>query len=245
MREWISLRKPEREQFEGRKVMSDPGVHSAVAEEIQKRVPAPAKLLEIGAGAGALSLRLYRLGYEVHAVDIDARNFDVPQVSFTQVKAEDTLSAVLGKEKFQVVVAVEVIEHVTSTAKFLREAAALLAPGGYLVLTTPNLCSVYSRLVFLKEGRFYHFQGEDSWKMGHINPVPYFVLEQFANEYGFALVTRRGVGSMPVVDWSRLRLRNLITVVPRLALYCLMGGPGPKEGNCLMYSLRKRGTMSE
>ena len=94
--------------------------------------------------------------------------------------------------------------------------------------------------MFLKEGRFFHFQGKDSWDMGHINPVPFFVLEQMALELGFELVSRRPVGYMPIIDWSKLRVRNIITALPRMFLNLMMRGPGPKEGNILVYSFLKR-----
>lgn len=239
MTQWVSFKKSRQEQFEGRKVMTDPGIHGPVADEIESRVARASKVLDIGAGAGSLSLRLYRMGYSVSAVDIDESVFDVPEVPFTKIGPEESLSKVFGEQTFHAVVATEVIEHVRSTWGFLQEAARLLVSGGYLFLTTPNLCSVYGRLVFLKEGRFFHFQGKESWKMGHINPVPFFVVEQMAQEIGFDLVSRKGIGCMPVVDWSGFRLRSLFTAMPRLALYSLMSGPGPKEGNSLLYSFRK------
>jgi SAM-dependent methyltransferase len=240
MTQWVSFCKPRQEQFEGRRIMTDPGVHSAVVEEVERSLARGAQILDIGAGTGALSLRLHRMGYGVRAVDIDESVFDVPEVPFTRIGSETLLSEIFGEEKFGALVATEVIEHVRSTSVFLREAVRLLTPGGYLFLTTPNLCSIYGRLVFLKEGRFFHFQGPGSWKMGHINPVPFFVIEQTAQEMGFELVSRRGIGYMPIVDWSAFRWRSIFTAVLRLALYLLMSGPGPKEGNCLLYSFRKK-----
>jgi len=239
MAQFILFNKPQKEKFEGKKIMTDPGIHSAVADEMARCIAAPSRILEIGAGEGAFSLRLHRMGHNVHAVDVDNSVFDVPEVSFTKVKPEDNLSDILGNEKFQAVVAIEVIEHVRSTWEFFREAAKLLVPGGLLFLTTPNLCSFYSRVVFLKEGRFFHFQGEGSWEMGHINPVPFFVVEQFAKEAGLKLVSRQGVGYMPVLNWSPFRLRNLFTALPRMVLNSMMRGPGPKEGNALFYCFKK------
>lgn len=239
MGKFISFCKPQQEQYEGKKIMTDPGVHSAVAEEIKKRVEKNASILDIGAGAGAFSLRLSRIGYNVHAVDVEDSVFDVPAVSFTKVKPESSLSDILGTESFEAVTAIEVIEHVRSTYDFFREAEKLLLPGGHLFLTTPNLCSFYGRIVFLKEGRFFHFQGKDSWEMGHINPLPYFILEQFAKEAGFTLLCRRGIGYMPILDWSGFRFQNLFTAFPRMLLNLMMKGPGPKEGNILLYCFKK------
>jgi len=178
MRQLISFHKPKPEWFEGRKVMTDPGIHCAIADEVAKRIAPRSRILEIGAGAGAFSTRLHKMGYAVHAVDIDGSVFHVPEVSFTKVEPEDNLSDIFSQNDFDAIVAIEVMEHLRSTWEFFNQAAKLLVPGGHIFLTTPNLCSFYGRIVFLKEGRFFHFQGEDSWKMGHINPMPFFVIEQ-------------------------------------------------------------------
>jgi len=239
MGQFILFHKPEKENFEGRAIRTDPGIHCAVADDIVKSVEPGSRILDIGAGEGAFSLRLHKMGYNVRAVDVDDSGFDVPEVLFTKVKPEDNLSDIFGEEQFHAVVAIEVLEHMRSTWKFFDEVMKLLVPGGHLFLTTPNLSSFYSRLVFLKEGRFYHFEGEGSWEMGHINPVPFFVVEQVAKDVGFKLVSRRGVGYMPVLDWSTFKLRNLLMALPRMVLNFMMSGPGPKEGNALFYCFKK------
>ena len=239
MNQLISFRKPEQEYFEGKKIMTDPGVHGAVASEIEARLEPGAKILDIGAGAGAFSLRLHRMGYDVQSVDADDSAFDIPETELKKVRPEESLPELFGQESFDAVVAIEVVEHVRSTWEFLRSAESLLAPGSHLFLTTPNLTSFYSRIVFLKEGRFFHFQGKDSWNMGHINPLPYFVLEQFAVEAGLKLVFRKGIGSMPILDWSSFGVKSLFTAIPRLLLNMFMKGPGPKDGNILFYCFEK------
>lgn len=241
----LSFRKPKQETYEGRKIMTDPGVHGSVEQKICGLLKPGSSIIEIGAGAGAFALRMHKFGYDVHAVDIEDDKFDVPGVKFRKVSPEEQISAVFNHKLFDGVIAIEVIEHFRSTWKFFQEASELLAPNGRLFLTTPNLCSIYSRMVFLKEGRFFHFQGDDSWKMGHINPVPFFVLEETAKECGFKLIERQGVGYMPVLDWSNFQLRHLITALPRLLLFAMMRGPGPKEGNILFYLFEKQKESSK
>lgn len=236
----VSFKKVERENYGDQRVMADPGIHAAAAREIQNLLPRDANILEIGAGAGAFSARLRDAGLRVTAVDVDDSHFVASGVEFRKISVDDKLSTTFGQNQFPAVVAIEVIEHVRSTWTFLREAYDLLQPGGYLFVTTPNLCSFYGRIVFLKEGRFYHFQGEGSWKdIGHINPLPFFVLEQMAEDIGFKLTFRQCLGTMPVLDWSRITPRTLLSAVARLALYPLMRGPGPIDGNILFYCLQK------
>jgi len=220
MTQILSFKRPAQETYEGRKIMTDPGVHQAVELEIKKHLEPGSSILEIGAGEGAFSLRMHKCGFDVSAVDIEDDKFDAPGVHFKKIDPEDHISTIFKNDKFQAVVAIEVIEHFRSTWRFFQEATDLLEPGGRLFLTTPNLCSIYSRMVFLKEGRPFHFQGQASWRMGHINPVPFFVLEQFARECGFKIISRHGIGYMPVLDWSSFRLRNIFTAIPLRVKMC-------------------------
>jgi SAM-dependent methyltransferase len=237
----VSFKKPAQETYEGRKIMTDPGVHGAVAAEISKSLEANSSILEIGAGAGAFTLRLKNSGYtDISATDIDDEFFDISDIDYRKVTPSDSLAKIFTGKEFDAVIAIEVIEHFRGTWYFLEEVASVLKSGGRLILTTPNISSLYSRMIFLKEGRFFHFQGKDSWDMGHINPVPFFVIEQMANDLGFDLVSRQAVGYMPILDWSGFRMRNLFTFLPRLLLTLMMSGPGPKEGNILLYSFIKR-----
>jgi SAM-dependent methyltransferase len=59
----------------------------------------------------------------------------------------------LGLEAFDLVVAVEVIEHVESPINFLRNVAGLLTKGGIAVITTPNIDSLAARIKFLLAGK--------------------------------------------------------------------------------------------
>jgi 2-polyprenyl-6-hydroxyphenyl methylase/3-demethylubiquinone-9 3-methyltransferase len=236
----ISFRRPAQEHYKGRKVMADPGIHSAMEVQLKSRVEVGSRVLEIGCGEGAMTARLKDMGFKVVAVDIEDSIFDpISEVQFYKIGAQDKLTDIFGSGKFDAIVAIEVIEHVPSTRDFLAEAYRLLVPGGELHFTTPNISSFYSRIVFLKEGRFFHFQGEESWRMGHINPVPYFVIEQFAHDLGYEIGLRKGIGHMPILEFSRLRFRTLLMAIPRLLFYLLMRGPGPKEGNSLSYCLVK------
>jgi len=67
------------------------------------------------------------------------------------------------------VTAVEVIEHLESPVAFLRNVAALLAPGGVAVITTPNVESLHARVKFLLKGtlRLLDEHGDPT----HLSPI--------------------------------------------------------------------------
>jgi 2-polyprenyl-6-hydroxyphenyl methylase/3-demethylubiquinone-9 3-methyltransferase len=119
-----------------------------IAERIRARFPegaAPVRLLDVGCGAGLASEALARRGFDVLGLDaadraiLAARAHAAGQglsVSYRTGAPEDLLAR--NEEKFAVVTALEVIEHVPDPAAFVRTLTALLQPGGSLFLSTLN-----------------------------------------------------------------------------------------------------------
>jgi 2-polyprenyl-6-hydroxyphenyl methylase/3-demethylubiquinone-9 3-methyltransferase len=98
--------------------------------------------LDMGCGAGLLAEPLARMGARVTAVDAAAES-----VAVARVHAEDRgltidyraggIEAVAG-EAFDLVCSMEVIEHVADPDAFVAALATAVAPGGLLVMSTPN-----------------------------------------------------------------------------------------------------------
>jgi 2-polyprenyl-6-hydroxyphenyl methylase/3-demethylubiquinone-9 3-methyltransferase len=112
--------------------------------------------LDVGCGAGLLCEPLARLGAKVTGVDAApelvaaARSHAAGQglaIDYRACGVEDVAG------QFDLVTAMEVIEHVTSPSQFLSDLASRLAPGGLLILSTPNR-TAWSRLltITLAEG---------------------------------------------------------------------------------------------
>jgi 2-polyprenyl-6-hydroxyphenyl methylase/3-demethylubiquinone-9 3-methyltransferase len=102
------------------------------------------RLLDIGCGGGLLSEPMARLGAEVVGADAAARNIPVAQVhaqasglSIDYRHATAEMVAETG-ERFDVVLNMEVIEHVADPPAYLRAIHRLLAPGGLHVCSTLN-----------------------------------------------------------------------------------------------------------
>ncbi len=102
------------------------------------------RFLDIGCGAGILSEPLARLGAAVVGADPSAENIAAAtahaarsnlRVDYRATTAEALAAA---GEKFDVVLAMEVVEHVTDVEAFIVHAAGMVKPGGLLFVATLN-----------------------------------------------------------------------------------------------------------
>mmetsp|Transcript_18034 Transcript_18034/g.27593 ORF Transcript_18034/g.27593 Transcript_18034/m.27593 type:complete len:249 (+) Transcript_18034:3411-4157(+) len=102
------------------------------------------RILDIGCGGGLLSEPMARLGAEVVGADAAERNIPVAQVhaeqsgltiDYRHTTAEDMAAA---GEQFDVVLNMEVVEHVADPLSYLTACRQLLKPGGLHVCSTIN-----------------------------------------------------------------------------------------------------------
>jgi 2-polyprenyl-6-hydroxyphenyl methylase/3-demethylubiquinone-9 3-methyltransferase len=111
------------------------------------------RALDVGCGAGLLAEPLARLGAEVTGVDAAEENIAVARAHAAgaglaiDYRCDDV--AALGLTGYDLITAMEVIEHVSDKPAFVAALAAALAPGGLLVVSTPNR-TIRSRLLLVE-----------------------------------------------------------------------------------------------
>lgn len=112
-----------------------------------------AKVLDAPCGKGELTEALVEQGMDVLGIDIEVSESGDSGISFGYADLNSEIPARSGT--FDLVVSIEGIEHLENPHLFLREANRVLKPDGRLILTTPNVISLRSRVRFLGSG-FFH-----------------------------------------------------------------------------------------
>jgi 2-polyprenyl-6-hydroxyphenyl methylase/3-demethylubiquinone-9 3-methyltransferase len=100
-----------------------------------------ARVLDVAAAQGNFSLTLAELGFDVTWNDLRAELADYVRLKHERGKIEFAAGNAFElrfPSLFDAVLITEIIEHVAHPDDFLAKAAALVRPGGYIVMTTPN-----------------------------------------------------------------------------------------------------------
>jgi len=117
-------------------------------------VPNGARVLDAPCGDGSLTAALAAAGYDAHGIDaVDSGGSSTLGAAF---RLGDLNGPLPWPDRFfDAALSIEGIEHLENRFAFLRELHRVLAPGATLLVTTPNIASLRSRVRFLGSS-FYH-----------------------------------------------------------------------------------------
>lgn len=188
----------------------------ALEHDRDLREPAPfsgLRLLDIGCGGGLLSEPMTRLGASVTGVDASEASIPIARHHAAQSGLNieyrhgttETLAA--GTAPFDVVLAMEIIEHVPDPQAFVDTCATLVAPGGLLIMSTLNkTAKAYALAVFGAERVLRWLPvGTHDWRK-FIAPDALFTM--MANA-GLEPVDRKGMVFDPIAQSWSLTARDL------------------------------------
>lgn len=146
------------------------------------------RVLDVGCASGYFARALAEHGCTVSGVDADADAAEQARPALAELVVGDLeqldLVAELGKGRFDVVVFGDVLEHLRDPLPVLRQARTLLAPGGYVVISIPNVAHGAVRLQLL-QGRF-DYRPTGLLDSTHIRFFTRDNLEALLHDAGFA-----------------------------------------------------------
>jgi SAM-dependent methyltransferase len=226
------------QEYRGLKIHAAPSLHEACMAQVKALgLPAGAKALDVGAGEGAFTQRLLDAGLQVSAIELDRDRFrlDVPCQNLNlNLDFHDKWD-----EKFALIVAMEILEHLYDPRHFIRNCLQLLEPNGFLLISSPNTESWLSRIRFLRDGNFLWFEESDYKLYGHVTPIFSWQIRQICDEFGAELVQVTNTDD----EFLRKRLgqsvKDILTnkAFYLRALYPLM--KGRKDGEISIYLIRQ------
>lgn len=147
--------------------------------------PEGQRILDLPAGNGKLSSALTTFGHEVVPADIQCRREDY-------VYADMTKRLPFDDESFDGVICLEGIEHVLNPYLLIGELIRVSRVGGNIVISTPNIMNMWSRLQFLLTGTFCQFhpaqlhehEPQDVVDRFRISPMSYHTLRYLGEFFG-------------------------------------------------------------
>jgi 2-polyprenyl-6-hydroxyphenyl methylase / 3-demethylubiquinone-9 3-methyltransferase len=167
-------------------------------------------LLDIGCGGGLLTEPLTRLGASVTGIDAGAKNIAVAKLhaerSGLPIEYRETTSEALAAEgkTYDIVLNMEVVEHVDNVPLYMKSCADLVAPGGLLFSATINRTA--RALAFAKFGAEYVLRwlprGTHDWNK-FLTPAE---LKALITRNGLTITDETGVVFHPLADeWRQSR----------------------------------------
>jgi SAM-dependent methyltransferase len=231
------------EFYHGLRQQADLGLHGQVEAVLSgllaSKGSSPIRVLDLGAGEGAFSQRLHHLGLKVTAADAARDPFKADGPTFCHVDFDDPesvdpfLDACAGK--FDMIIAMEVIEHLRNPWQFMRLLRLLARDDTEILVTTPNVANWWGRIWFLLTGELWGFTKAGWDDPGHINPFTGDRFSCIARDAGMTIVSATPGGVMPLI-WLYNWKRFLLSI---LALPLRPFQRGTLNGWVTIYHLRK------
>lgn len=167
-------------------------------------------LLDVGCGPGEITLGLADRFQRVVGIDLTAEYLDearsmntYPHVKFVESAIENFSSI----EKFDVILAVDILEHVEDPVLVLKSFRSCLRPGGKVVVVVPNALSVHRQLG-VKMGMLatpYELQAHD-FEVGHRRYYDRPLLNQHLSDSGWNVVGSAGILYKPLANTQMIGL---------------------------------------
>ncbi|RKY29994.1 MAG: hypothetical protein DRP74_07840 [Candidatus Omnitrophota bacterium] len=190
---------------------SPPVTQHAVLRLLKKHNIKAQRYLDLGCGDGSFTLKVTNLVKAKEVIGVDISDQALSRARGKGIKTFkvdlETDSLPFINDYFDLITAIEVVEHLRTVDNLLTEAFRVLKPRGFLVIATPNLGSWINRLLLLfgyqpmhtEPSKKYHVGlpirnvKEKSSYAGHVNLMTTKALRSLLKAYGFIIVEEQGI----------------------------------------------------
>jgi SAM-dependent methyltransferase len=200
------------------------------------------RVLDLSAGRGEIAAALARDGCTVRGTHFRADDYKLagapPPPAGVPIDPDVDLMRPLPYDDaaFDLVVLCEVAEHLPTEIPVIAEIGRILAPGGFLILSTPNVARLHSRFQFFLTGTHKLIRRRTGWDLApgdlyayHINPIDFPLLHTLLFQAGLS-VERLDV---TLFKWKHawlLVLYPLVWIAARLETSRRRSGPAHARG---------------
>lgn len=190
-------------------------IREKVCEHFQREFRQPQalsglKVLDIGCGGGLLSEPMSRMGAEVVGADAGATNIEIARLHAEQSGLEIDYRCTTAEEmadngeKFDIVLNMEVVEHVADVDLFMKACAQMVKPGGLMFVATINRTTKARALAIFMAEEVLRWLPRGTHQFEKL--VKPSELEEPLTQSGMQVIDRLGVFYNPLTDsWNRSR----------------------------------------
>lgn len=161
------------------------GTHATILE----LVPEESRVLELGCASGYLGVLLHQRQCKLWGMDSDTSALEqIPQEiyeSTTHIDLDHLHIWPLPPYSADVVLAADILEHLVKPEKLLTQMHEILAPGGLLIISLPNVAHISVRLPLLL-GRF-RYQPSGILDQTHLHLYTFATARELINNAGFTI----------------------------------------------------------
>lgn len=185
----------------------------------------PIKVLDVGCGEGTVGKLLkekLRQNVSLTGLDISATALQMASAFYDKVTEfdadSDLLNQILPQEKFDYIIAMEMLEHLFSPKRALEQFKMVLAKEGSLIVSVPNMVHWRYRLQYLRG----HLPGENTlYELGeHLQNFTFFSFKKLVEAIGYTIVEIDGHFQMPLGRVMPKSLFNFLgKALPNLFAY--------------------------
>ena len=198
------------------RIQADPNVHRFTVRYLSERHKGT--VLDLGSGNGALPAQLLDAGFRVASTTWNGQCRVGDTIYEINLDNGFRLDQVGGK--YDVITAIDIIEHVENPWAFMRSCRQALNDDGTLIVSTPNLESARARIEWLLNGETSDFTGEQVRNNRHISLIGRSTFSAMAEQAAFQIISQYAFGRYIRNSFVK---RNLFLLLERFLPQCASG----------------------